>query len=181
MAAESADTRSAIVGLRRPEPRPFAASIGQPPADGQQPGDTLPPMLRPQQSQADAHHDHEQPKFEILPAVHKTVPRPQMLRHRHRDQFNGNQQQKQSAQPRAPRFAVRGKEGSQPSVKRFGSQTTSQQNIRLFALSNCCQFDPTSGIFALLHPQRRHRLNTRRPLRRDYRRQERCNRKYQRC
>lgn len=58
-------------------------------------------MLGSQQPQADTHHNHQEPEFEIRFAPHKTVPRPKLLRYRHCDQFNGNQQQQQTAQPQA--------------------------------------------------------------------------------
>ena len=117
---------------RQSPPESRAPDLHQPPTNGHQGGNPQMPMLCPQQPEANAHHDHEKAKLEILPAMHKAVPRPEMLRQRHCDQFNGNQQQEQTAQERTRLLPVREKASGQSFVQSSRNETTSHLNIRRF-------------------------------------------------
>ncbi|HEX3987057.1 MAG TPA: hypothetical protein VHX13_10655 [Acidobacteriaceae bacterium] len=67
-------------------------------AEREQIADLLAAMLGAQQHQAQATHDDEEPKLEVLPTLKKVVPGPQVLGDGHGQQLNEGESQQKTAQ-----------------------------------------------------------------------------------
>ena len=65
-------------------------------------------MLRQNEREAQRHHDGQDAEFEILSAVKKAIPCPDMLRQGHGDQLNRCQDQQEPAQQTAQVQSIRG-------------------------------------------------------------------------